>query len=536
MPQYNKDVQSLSYADIEEAVERNGSERKAAWELGVPRTTLQARRKKLREEKFSYRATRKPVKIEADKTRIKRFIFTSAQDDTAPDQDFWQNLRAYAKFRDADIFISGFTYNKSLFEDHSTKSAIFHPDLKDYITQEQIHLGDGIAFCGEMNTLPTAVRPLSGLETYTQDKWGIFPHAKIQLKSIPTAKSDPVKVIMTTGTVTKSNYIQKKAGIKAEHYHEIGAVIVELLPDGRFFVRHLLAGDDGSFYDLTFHVQRGKVTGGHTTGGWNAPDVHVEKASDTVTSAIWAYPDCPGFPALIDYLKPAEQFIHDVSDFDKRNHHNIDDPHFMYEAFINKNESVEEGIEQVGSFLQAIRRTFMQTVVVESNHDLALLKWLKKADYRKDPVNAQYFLYLQHQVYKAISEKKTEFQILKWAIQDKFDLYDVIFLHEDDSYTIVGNIECGLHGHLGANGSKASPGQFARMGRKSNTGHTHTASIEDGNYCSGVTSLEMGYNKGLSSWSVSGTLTYNNGKRTILFFQEDGLYCGDVWELTHAKH
>ena len=531
MAKPNEAAQALTYETIEEAIEEHGSERKAAIALGIPRTTFQARRKELKDARFSYRAVRQPVKVEPHQSKVKRFIFTAAQDDTAPDFAFWNNLKAYAKFREAEIYVSGFTYNKSLFEDHDTKNAVFHPAFAQYLTNDQIHLGDGIALCGEMNTLPTAVRPLSGFETYTKHRWGIFPHPKIQMKSIPTAKTDPVKVIMTSGAATKPNYVQKKAGIKAEHYHEIGAVIVELLPDGRFFARHLLAEEDGSFYDLLHYVKDGKITSNNPVAAWNAPDVHIEKADPIVTSAIWGYPTIPEFPPLVDYVEPAEQFIHDVSDFDKRNHHNIDDPHFLFEMFIKHNESVEQGIDQVGDFLQSIRRTYMQTVIVESNHDLALLKWLKKVDYRKDPVNALYFLKLQTACYQAIANGDSEFQILKWALLDKYDLYDVIFLREDDSYTIVGDIECALHGHLGSNGAKASPGQFAKMGRKSNTGHNHTAGIEDGNYSSGVCNLEMSYNKGLSSWSISGTLTYSNGKRTIIFFQNDGIYCADVWEM-----
>jgi hypothetical protein len=92
-----------------------------------------------------------------------------------------------------------------------------------------------------------------------------------------------------------------------------------------------------------------------------------------------------------------------------------------------------------------------------------------------------------------------------------------VFVSEDNSFTICGNIECGMHGHLGANGARPSPTQFARAGAKSNTGHTHSPAILDGAYVAGVSgSLDMGYNKGLSSWAPAHIVTYPNGKRTIL--------------------
>jgi hypothetical protein len=40
-----------------------------------------------------------------------------------------------------------------------------------------------------MNTLPTASRPISDLVTYSRGRWAVFPHSKLQLKSVPS--TDP---------------------------------------------------------------------------------------------------------------------------------------------------------------------------------------------------------------------------------------------------------------------------------------------------------------------------------------------------------
>jgi hypothetical protein len=104
---------------------------------------------------------------------------------------------------------------------------------------------------------------------------------------------------------------------------------------------------------------------------------------------------------------------------------------------------------------------------------------------------------------------------------------DTVFVSEDNSFTICGNIECGMHGHLGANGARATPTQFARAGAKSNTGHTHSPKILDGAYVAGVSGkLDMGYNKGLSSWAHAHIVTYPNGKRAILTMA-DGQFFAD---------
>src|SRR3546814_337856 len=74
-----------------------------------------------------------------------------------------------------------------------------------------------------------------------------------------------------------------------------------------------------------------------------------------------------------------------------------------------------------------------------------------------------------------------------------------------------------MHGHLGPNGARGGAAAFAKMGRKANVGHSHQAGIYDGIFTAGTSSnLDMGYNRGPSSWSHSDVLTYKNGKRTII--------------------
>jgi hypothetical protein len=96
-------------------------------------------------------------------------------------------------------------------------------------------------------------------------------------------------------------------------------------------------------------------------------------------------------------------------------------------------------------------------------------------------------------------------------------LAGVRFVSEDDSFIICGDIECAMHGHLGANGARGNPRQFTKMGAKSNTGHTHSPWLGDGAAVAGVSGLlDMGYNKGLSSWDQSHIVTYPNGRRCII--------------------
>jgi hypothetical protein len=57
---------------------------------------------------------------------------------------------------------------------------------------------------------------------------------------------------------------------------------------------------------------------------------------------------------------------------------------------------------------------------------------------------------------------------------------------------------------------------FAKIGRKTNIGHVHSAGIWKGCYAAGIWGkLDQGYNTGLGSWSQSSIITYDTGKRAI---------------------
>jgi hypothetical protein len=510
-------------------LKKYGSQREVACVTGVPRSTIQEWLKNAAATQFTSRKQAKPVIIAAPRRETKRFIFTSAQDNTSVHEGFMDNLESYAAYIGAKLHVGRFTYNKRLFEDNRKDAANYwHERILPYVTDDQFHLGDDLVFCGEMNTLPTATAPLTGFHTYTRHKSGIFPHAKIQLVSVPTMMGTRPKIIMTTGACTLPNYVQRRAGILAEFHHQIGAVIVEIDRDGDHFCRHLIAEKDGSFQDLTRYVSGGTVVDGCSVQAITWGDIHLEKMDPQVAYACWGIgaTDIVGrADSMLEVLRPQFQFFHDTTDFTYRNHHNIKDPHFRYQMWQNNTESVEYTFMKVQRFLIDTKRDWCRTIVVESNHDVAVKRWLKEADWRFDPPNAKFYLRAQAAILDAI-DRGDSLNVLEWAVKnnDPAGLYGVIFLREDRSF-MVGDIECGLHGHLGGNGAKGSPRQFTKMGPKANTAHTHSAGIIDGIFTAGVSGkLDMGYNKGLSSWSHSHIVVYPNGRRTIVTMA-NGKFC-----------
>lgn len=524
----NKKLSALTDDQIINAIAFHGTMAGAARALGIPSSTFKDRAGPILDERYKVQALDKPKFVPVPVRGVTRYIFTSAQTNTKVHLPFLRNLEAYATHLDATLVISGFSYNA--LDAHSPDS--YAPYLRRWLYKKQINIADKVLFCGEMNTNPTAVDPLSGFETYTRSKWGIFPHPRVSLKSIPTMFNSPAKQIMTTGAVTVSNYVHKKAGIKAEFHHVIGAVIVELDVDGDFFCRHLIAEKDGSFQDLTTRVEKGQITSGHYVEAITWGDIHTEGLDPKIAEGSWDIdaetlsPLYSSTVPLIDKLHPSFQFFHDVLDFRRRNHHNIWDPHFKFERFMRNEECVETELLKCAIFLENTSRPWCNSVVIDSNHDRALTRWLKTADYRNDPINALFFLRAQLATYEAIATEDEDFMPFEWAVRRlEFDLSKVTFLKNTESFVICdtagGGIECALHGDLGANGAKGNILSFAKMGPKANTADKHAAAIYEGIYQAGHScNHDMKYNRGgLSSWTPSHIITYPSGKRIILTMQ-----------------
>lgn len=472
----------------------------------------------------------------------KRFVFTAAQNNTHLHEDFWRALLDFCAGRDATLYVSAFTYNKAGYRnasgEHEIKSAAsggaaarselwFDPRLDPFLIAEQVKVADDLVFCAELDILPTAATPLESLRSYTGPNSGIIPHAKVHMLSQATMKNEPAKFLYTTGTVTQRNYLERKAGQVASHHHTFGALYVEIDDDGNWFARQLVADDNGVFYDLDTAYGPGWTLPASDMGKSYVTlgDIHIEKVDHTALA---------GALDLVDVVRPAGVFIHDLIDFSHRNHHNIKDAHFLVNEYYNgSSRSVEDGLRQGATFLAGLRNRWpeMEIVVVRSNHDQAFDKWLRNTSAFNDPHNAHFWCQANAIKFEGMRSGRS-IDMFRWAMiytgRDRFET--IKFLKEDDSF-VRNDIEHGMHGHLGPNGAKGNPKGFRAMGRKSNTAHTHTAGIVDGVWTAGTLSmLDLGYNIGPSSWSHSNIITYPSGKRAIVTQK------GSKWRATtHSK-
>ena len=428
--------------------------------------------------------------------KVKRYILTSAQNNTHVHDDFWKNLTAMAEYYEAEIHVGTFSYNQNNFGrlavKKGTKKAYetdlwFDPRVTPYISDKKIELAPGLTWSGNMNILPTEDNPIAGLETYGGSSSVIFPHTKIEMRSIATTPDMPVKRIYTTGCVTLLNYLQKKLGIKAEHHHRYAFLLVEVDAKGNWWVRQVAARKNGkNIQDLNVVVEDGKVISTDAKVEaitWG--DLHATNSQPEVVDASLQ---------MLDVLKPKVQVLHDILEGVSINRHMRKHKaiHEKFTAWLRGLHRVDEELKQTRSVLERYLRSWCKTIVPDANHDRAWLKaWLQEYDYRVDPPNTELFLRLQTFMYQELRAGKMakNVNLIRFAMENEAGLKSgtVRFLLPDESFEI-GEVELGLHGHLGPDGSFGSPSNLAKIGKKATTAHTHSEGIYHGLFVAGTSS------------------------------------------------
>ena len=522
--------------ELWDAVQREGSVRAAGRALGIPESTLRGRLKDFTPEvpSHAFVPTAKELPAphvehggvetrdywaEHEKTGgTRRYILTSAQNNCRVHPQFLANLKALAAEVDAELLISCTIYDRQGYRglvrkgsQKRTREVWWDRAIQPYMVNMRCRLHRRLAFCGEMDILATAKRPLSGLDSYCGRSSIIVPHNRFSLRCVESRAHQMPKEMATTGSVTLRKFIQRKTGQLAQFHHVLGALLVEVSEDGYWYTHHLNAEEDGSFYWLDRRVENGTVDAGHAVEALVLGDVHHEKLDvqqDTVAQDV------------VRTLAPSSVFIHDLIDFRSRNHHNRKDPLFRVRV---GQEDVCTELVDAGHWLSQWAELVLHTpnpglvYVVASNHNRALGRWIREADWREDEKNAEVYLTIALEMVRA-AEQGIDLDPLQWFLQHHVRLAEgVVFLRTDESVEIKG-VECGIHGDIGLSGSRGTPRSYSKLGFKTVTAHTHTPSIMDGCYTVGLLGkLDMEYNQGPSKWLHAHVIIYPNGKRAFIW-------------------
>ena len=444
---------------------------------------------------------------------IKRFVITSAQNATPVHTGFFKSLLQFCAYNSAELVVIPIRYkNPTSRWTHSQEGAeVWADELQPYLYNQRKKLNENLSLLADIKTVPTATKPLSGFESITGHSSGIFGHTKLQMQCIATPQDRYPKILSTTGACTVENYTDSKAGKKGEFHHSLAALVVEIRGK-KFFMRHINAVKDGSFIDIDKEYSRNGVADAAPALSISFGDTHRAVMCPVVEKTTF------GKGGMVEVLNPKYLVFHDLHDGISTNHHERRNPFHQVGL---RNEGMHIVEDEVRGDVRWLAKVCegRHGVIVPSNHDDFLARWLREQDWRQDPANAEFYLetalHMVRTVKASTGLPHIPHPYKYWVDRLKGDA-PITCLERDQSFTLAG-VELAIHGDQGPNGARGSRENLRRIGVKSIVGHSHSPGIEEGCYQTGTsTPLRLNYNSGPSSWLNAHVVLYANGKRAVL--------------------
>ncbi|WP_242121945.1 hypothetical protein [Sphingomonas lacusdianchii] len=440
-------------------------------------------------------------RVEPPSNGVRRFVVTAAQPGATPHAGFMRNLSAYAAHHGAEMVVAALGPRTGR-EPGLTRTPL------DFAGR--LHL--------RADALPPMVSrlPLEGMQHLSAGTWSAFPHSTAQMESLPRIRSAAPRVQITTGAVTPHADPARRTASR------VGALVVEMLPDGRVFVRAVSAAadGDGSFRDLDERVCNGRVLTGARVAGLVIGDLHHPLCDPATVVATWGDGHTDG--GIVGRLNPRIQVLHDVCDMRARTHHQRRDPHERFGHHVRGTGDVRAEMRATAGFLERIRLAEGVTAVVRSNHDDHLLRWLREADYRTDALNAEFYLDRERALHARIRSGAGTATFFAETMRSLSEdgLARVRFLADGESL-LIGGVECGIHGHAGPDGVRGSIPAFERLGIDLILGHFHRPTVRAGIHVAGACRLDLGYERGPSSSAIAHVVCHEDGARQHVFLHGD---------------
>lgn len=496
------------------------------------------------------------------KGKIKSYLLTSAQNNTIVIEQLLKNMKVLARHLNAEIIVAPLNYKKNMLNTAGERVATekgggltFDSLIQEYLTMDRIELSHEVVFYGDMGFGITARNPLSSIERMVTNHKIIIPSNKIQMESVPQSSERNIRFhlnINSTPTLTALNFIDSKTGKISEYEADFGAILVQVDHEGIAFIYQIEANKkDYSIYFRNLSVKNGILSQNSRPEAIVFGDIHAVNLTEQKVKSIW------GVGGLVNSLNPRYQVMHDVLDQYACNHHHEGDDILGFVKHHSKTNNLHEELKQLGEFLN-LASVYSKVIVVESNHDNALMRYLKRVDVRKDYENSViaskmlsdlivYTAYMQNLpfepqsysmevatkigLYKKLhefSEIKKSSMFIEYVMKYYFDVeYEsVLFLSTDDELDFEG-VFIPYHGDKGVNGSRGSA-SLRKVPSKMVYGHSHSSHIRGKQWCVGVTSdiENFDYISGASSWSPSHCLIHEGGSRCMLL-ERNGKYYHD---------
>jgi hypothetical protein len=445
----------------------------------------------------------------------KVYIITSAQNGTPVHAAFWGCLQTITKHRGAELLVIPIRYKNptSRWSASQANEEWWAEEVRPFLWNVRKTINENLVLLGDVKTQPTASSPLTGFDAISGSSSAILGHTKMQLRCVAAPSNRMAKILTTTGACTVANYTDSKAGKLGQFHHSLAAVVVEVV--GRQFHLRQLHYDSRtqSVTDLDTRYAGSKVERAPRPLALVMGDTHVDAISKDVETATF------GRGGIVETLRPQHLIWHDLLDGYSVNPHHAGNP-FVAVAKVNSGSGdVAAEVARACRYVKAHTPAGTTSVIVPSNHDDFLRRWIVAHDWKSDPINAEFYLRTALEMVRQTTYSGTGTSYpspFPMVFPTIVDTSNITLLRGNESFALAG-VELGMHGDRGPNGARGSITNHRRLGVRSIIGHSHTPGIDEGAYQVGTsTSLRLEYNGGPSSWLNAHCVLHADGKRQLV--------------------
>jgi hypothetical protein len=308
---------------------------------------------------------------------------------------------------------------------------------------------------------PQQIISSTGISRFTKKgKSIIAAHTKQNMESIPSPHGTYPHLIYFTGCISEPEYSEDRIGHIAKQDHVFGGLIITVKNNKIFHIRNVQFDKDGGMCDLDRYYYGDNVVSVNPSIVLGDSHVGIEsKIAHTVSKK------------MIQDFGCQKIFMHDLVDFRSINPHEKDDLFAKY----NRPEcqkTLQSELDYAGSFLEEFTSGIedRQIVVIPSNHDEFLIRYLKSGEFVKDrPDNAKLAAELFSKTLDGYNPTEYYFKSRGYA------LGNVNF--PDYTTPIIEHGYTQIHGSYGVNGAKGSLTSFDKCFDKSVSGNAHGPAI-----------------------------------------------------------
>ncbi len=415
----------------------------------------------------------------------KRFVITTAVVGAKVDRVALAAIKTYCKKNNATLLVVPCADPAA-----SVSDGIDPLLLEENIVFDNVDLNSNIMI-SSIKISAKQIMPHTGLGRFGQrNKSMILASPKQNLEFIAVANNKIPHALMTTGAITLPSYATKRymslrTSYIAEHDHVMGALIVEIVNNQIYHFRQVQF-KNGGFIDLGVkYTKKGisKVSPEAIVLG----DLHITHTCPVVESTTYK---------MLSDLKPKNIVLHDSFNGLSISHHL--EKKSITKARLNP-PTLKDELDANKLVFKKLKK-YGKIVVVKSNHDIWIDRYLDDGRYVFDHVNLKTAL---------------ELALAKVNGNDPYEYYiddkDIRFLKRDEDFIIQG-IQLGSHGDV--------EGSLVRVEKsfgKAIVGHSHSGAILRGVYRVGTsTELREDYVQGATNWTNTHCLLYPDGSRQLI--------------------